>query len=72
MARKALFTLRVSSDERQILAAIAQCHGLTESDITRWLWRKEARMLGILGAPIEAHAAGEPPEPAATTMDEGR
>ncbi len=45
--RTSNFTFRVNPDERQLLAAVAEQLGISESDVARYSVRKTARELGM-------------------------
>jgi hypothetical protein len=47
MSRVDTFTFRVNTDERRILAALADKLQRSQSDAVRWLIRKSARELDI-------------------------
>ena len=52
------FTLRMNSDERQLITVVAQRLERTESDTVRYLLREKAREIGILpAAPKEDRSA---------------
>jgi hypothetical protein len=44
------FTLRMNSDERQLITVVAQRLERTESDTVRYLLREKARELGVMPA----------------------
>jgi hypothetical protein len=44
------FTLRMNSDERQLITVVAQRLERTESDTVRFLLREKARELGVMPA----------------------
>jgi len=44
------FTLRMNSDERQLITVVAQRLERTESDTVRYLLREKARALGLVPA----------------------
>jgi hypothetical protein len=50
MIRDAALNVRVTASERQIAEAVATRLERTESDLVRYLLRKEARELGIVPA----------------------
>jgi hypothetical protein len=52
------FTLRMNSDERQLITVVAQRLERTESDTVRFLLREKARELGVMPpAPKEDRSA---------------
>ena len=53
MNRDGNFTLRMNSDERQLITVVAQRLERTESDTVRYLLREKARALGLLPTPKE-------------------
>jgi hypothetical protein len=48
MVRETLFTIRVNTAERQLMAAVAQRLDRNESDTVRHLLREKARELGVM------------------------
>jgi len=52
------FTLRVSTDERQLIAAVAQRLDRNESDTVRHLLREKARELGIAPSVVQSAPCG--------------
>ena len=62
MARKDLVTVRVNDKDREVAQAVAKRHDRTVSDLTRWLWRREARELGLLATATWKGDRREPAE----------
>jgi len=61
MIRDTFLTIRTNADERQLAAAVAERLERNESDLVRYLLRKEAREMGLMpAAPKEDRHVAQP------------
>jgi len=62
------FTFRMSSTDRQLIAAVAQQLERTESDAMRFLLRKQARELGVSAQQHERASVARQSSPSADAL----